>query len=381
MNSPYRVAIVTSIHPDYDGRIWRHAKSLAAAGVEVHLICPWNISSGSTVDGVHIIPFRRIRSRSFRIFLVPYRIMPLLVRIMRNIELIHFHDIDLIPTMLFVRLFRPVIYDVHENYPDEMLVRHWIPRFFRRPLYWIVRIGQYLSALIIQNVVLVVPDQERDFPRRHIRKFILRNYGSIDLLAQVERGYSERPHKVVFIGSQYPENGTLLILEIAEALRTLNVKTQILCSDRFSNKTLRDTFLHQIRSQNLEGYIALVPNVPPNEIMSVLNMARIGLLANLRVPKQIKALPTKLFEYMAASLPVVASDLPLISRYVVEADCGLLADPGDPKSFALAIKQLLDDTDRAMHLGNNGSQAFLSRFSWESQLPDLIKFYGVVLRR
>lgn len=323
----YRICIVTSIHPDYDARVWRHAKSLAASGVEVHLICPWSIPSGAVIDGVHIISFEKVQGRKARLFKLPYRMVPCIAKIIRHVDLLHFHDIDLLPMMMLARFFRPVVYDVHENYPDEMLVRHWVPNHFRKPLYWLVRFGQYFASLVIRNIVLVVPAQEQDFPKRFVRKTIIRNYGSIALLEQVSGDYPSRARRVAFIGSQYPENGTFLVIQIAECLKAAGIEVEFLCSDRFSSDVLRTEYLQRVRDMTLDRYVTLIPNLPPPEIMRVLNWARIGLLANLRVPKQMKTLPTKLFEYMAACLPVVASDLPLIAHYVNDANCGLLAKP------------------------------------------------------
>jgi glycosyltransferase involved in cell wall biosynthesis len=377
----YTIGILTSIHPDFDKRVWRHARSLASSGMDVHLICPWNIPSGTMVEGVHIISFKPVKGRAARLFKLPYRMTPLIARMILHVDILHFHDIDLLPLMMVARFVRPVVYDVHENYPDEMLVRHWVPNSLRKPLYWIVRYGQYLASLVVRNIVLVVPDQERDFPKRFIRKIQLRNYASRFLLEQVKTDYLRRPRRVIFTGSQYPENGTFLVLDIAERLKTSGVEVELLCSDRFADATLKEEFLNCIEAKGLRRHVKLIPNVPAPEIMGVLNQARVGLVANLRVPKQIKALPTRLFEYMAAGLPVVASDLPLIVKYLDESNCGMLAQPEDPETFASAITRLLDDEALALDMSRRGQAAFADRFSWEGQIPSLIKFYEAILEK
>lgn len=373
------VLIVTSIHPDFDKRVWRHARALAAAGHEVHLICPWDVAPGSKLDGVEFHPFKRVHGRAKRPFLIPWRIYPLMARLSRRVDIIHFHDIDLLPLMMIARCFRPVVYDVHENYPDEMLVRYWVPWMLRRPLYWLVKAGQYLASFVIKNIVLVVPDQEKDFPNHYVRKLILRNYASLTLVNDAQTQV-DRPYDVAFIGSQYRENGTFLVLEIAKCLKDAGFKSKFLCSDIFADQSLRYEFLQTVRRLDLADYIILAPSISPGKILEILHQARIGLLPNLRVPKQEKALPTKLFEYMAAGLPIVASDLPLLKYYVSESRCGLLAQPESPNTFADAIKQLLNDELLAAQLGSNGRNAFVKRFSWESQIPDLVEFYKCAIK-
>jgi glycosyltransferase involved in cell wall biosynthesis len=113
--------------------------------------------------------------------------------------------------------------------------------------------------------------------------------------------------------------------------------------------------------------------------MSVLNRATVAIAPNQRVPQHIIGLPTKLFEYMAAGLPIVASDLPPAIEFVGGSQAGLLAQPENPASFADSIDKLINDRLYARSLGQNGQRAFREKFSWESQMPDLAKFYERIL--
>jgi glycosyltransferase involved in cell wall biosynthesis len=61
------------------------------------------------------------------------------------------------------------------------------------------------------------------------------------------------------------------------------------------------------------------------------------------------------------------------------SNCGMLARPEDPGSFAEAILTLAEDRKHAFTLGQNGQNAFKSTYSWESELPKLLDFYDRVL--
>jgi hypothetical protein len=374
----FRVAIVTSIHPDFDSRIWKHAKCLAARGHTVHLICPWKIADGNTLSGVRFHSFARVWSRRTRWLQVPARLLHKLVPILHEIDLVHFHDIDILPWMSLIATLKPVVYDIHENYAEEMLVRDWIPHGLRKLLAFVVRWTQLSLAWQIRHVVLAVPAQERDFGRRKFNRIYIKNFASLELLASVADDYPSRADAVVFTGSHYAENGSLLLLDIAERALTACPGVQFYTADRFASSHFRDLVLSEIERRGLRN-VVLLPNVDPHRLMSTLNRATMAILPNLRVWKQINAIPTKLFEYMAAALPVIASDLPYQTEVINGNQAGLLARPEDPDSFVAAIVQLVNNRAQAKRLGRCGQDAFRFQYSWEAQIEMLEDYYSGIL--
>ncbi|HEY3929184.1 MAG TPA: glycosyltransferase family 4 protein [Candidatus Koribacter sp.] len=372
-----RIAIVTSIHPDFDSRLWKYARCLAQIGVEVHFVAPWKVTG--EVDGVQFHPFTRVEKRSER-FRIPARILRKLRPLLRRVNLIHFHDIDILPYMSLLSFFKPVIYDIHENYPEEMLVRQWIPRRLRKLAFHVVRTGQWVCARKIGNVVLVAPSQEKDLPMKKLRSMYVWNYASEQLADEAADDYLARPDTVIFTGSQHPANGSSLFLEIASLVSQQRSGTRFLCFDRFASAAFREEFMNKIRQLGLQDVVKVEPNCKPHELIRYLNQSKVAISANLRIPQQIDGIHTKLFEYLAVGIPIVVSDLPHQVDLVQKYECGVLAQPEDPQTFASAIIRLLDNGPNAMRLGRNGQMAFRSHLSWESQMPGVVDFYHSVLR-
>ncbi|HEY7417741.1 MAG TPA: glycosyltransferase, partial [Ktedonobacteraceae bacterium] len=136
--------------------------------------------------------------------------------------------------------------------------------------------------------------------------------------------------------------------------------------------------LDSIKARNLSN-IEFLPNVEPHDLMQMMNRATIAVSPSLRVPQQVKGFHTKLYEYMAASLPIVASDFPHETQLIGGNACGILAQPESPQSFVDAIIKLVGDREYAFTLGQNGQNAFKEKYSWESELPQLLKLYDRVL--
>jgi glycosyltransferase involved in cell wall biosynthesis len=375
----FRVAIVTSIHPDFDSRIWKHAKSLAARGHVVHLVCPWNVAC-ETISGVQLHPFPRVLSRRMRPLQIPVRVMRQLMPLLHEIDLIHFHDIDILPWMSLLSAFKPVVYDIHENYAEEMRVRDWIPSGLRTPLAFAVHWGQIALAWPIRNVVLVAPSQESDFSSRRFRRFYLYNFASLEFSNGVTDDYACRREAVIFTGSQHLSNGSLLLLDIAERMQRRRPGLRFIAIGRFASSRFRAYLLAEIERRELRN-IQVLPNVLPHELINIINCATIAISPNLRVPQQIHGVHTKLFEYMAAGLPVVASDLPHQVEVIGGNQAGLLAKPEDPDTFVTAIERLVSDRGFAAQLGRQGQSAFRSKYCWEGQIDALEDYYSDVLGR
>lgn len=87
------------------------------------------------------------------------------------------------------------------------------------------------------------------------------------------------------------------------------------------------------------------------------------------------SLPNKLFEYIHAGLPVIASDLPEIARVVSMHQIGEVVKPDDPQDIASAISRLLNDPVRYSQYRSNTKTA-AANFTWEQESRNLLAIYG-----
>jgi glycosyltransferase involved in cell wall biosynthesis len=126
--------------------------------------------------------------------------------------------------------------------------------------------------------------------------------------------------------------------------------------------------------------VVVEPWMQPLEAYERLARADIGIAVLHSVSRYRAALPVKLFEYMAAGLPVVASDFPLWRRILDEAGAGLLVDPEDPLAIAAAIDRLVADPDLRQTMGERARRAVIERYNWQAEGKRLLRVYHEVFR-
>jgi len=129
-----------------------------------------------------------------------------------------------------------------------------------------------------------------------------------------------------------------------------------------------------------------LPPVPPDELLAWVASADVGVMVNQpRTLNERLSTPNKLFESLAAGLPVVSSDFPERRRIIVDdpdGPLGAVCDPTDPASIAAAIRSVLD-LPPAEHaaLRSRIAHAARTRYAWDRQVAVALEVYGRVTGR
>ncbi len=89
-------------------------------------------------------------------------------------------------------------------------------------------------------------------------------------------------------------------------------------------------------------------------------------------------LANKLFDYMAAGVPIVASDLPPMRRILEETRAGVLFTPGDSASLASAVVDLLRDGAMRRRLAQNGRRAAAEKYNWREDEKRFLEIFESV---
>lgn len=116
------------------------------------------------------------------------------------------------------------------------------------------------------------------------------------------------------------------------------------------------------------GKLTVIPRISYEEVIEVLLQSDIGISLVLPLDQtHILAMPRKLFEYLAAGLPVVAANVPTLQEVVESSECGVLVDPNSPASIASGILQLALSNRLRQKFGKNGRRACEAKYNWQNE--------------
>lgn len=378
-----RVCIVTTAHAPSDTRIFhRQAKTLAAAGYDVVLLAAGQ-EKPSEDSGIRVVGLPPWSNRLKRMTLHVWQALLLAYR--ERADLYHLHDPELLIAGLILQRLtkKPVIYDVHEDYPKFILSKAWIPRFLRPSLSRLMSLVEPALAGRLSAVIIAGDTLKERFEKVNPRTITVHNFPRIKPLgrpqATLVTGAKGLAGTIIYAGSITEDRGYETMLRTAAILRERKVPARIFLLGRIKLASAHPA-LERLQEELEQAGVLVRDYVPYDQVHSHLANSEIGWIPWEITPLHLLfAMPHKLFEYMMAGLCVVASDFGLLSQIVQDNDCGILVPPGDAEANAQAICYLLDHPEERLRMGQNGRNAALSRYNWASEADKLLRLYADLL--
>jgi len=368
---PRRVCLLTSVHGPFDVRIFhKEAQSLARKGYSVTIVAPH--SEDTQRDGVEIKAVPVPRTRSERMSLTLWRVFR--CALSTNASVFHFHDPELIPVGMLLKLLgKRVVYDVHEDVPADILDKSWIAPSLRWPIARAAAWTETLAACRFDAIVAATPRIADSFP--NIKTLTVQNFPQVNVQVDAETTpYGDREPLISYVGGISELRGAWEMIE-AMGLLSESVPARLQLAGFFDPPESQQKLASKPGWERVDflGWLS------PAEVRELLGRSCLGVVVFHPIENHIMSQPNKLFEYMSAGLPVVASNFPLWRSIIQEARCGILVDPTNPTAIAEAIRWLLERPAEAESMGLRGREAVRRIYNWENEEQKLVELYAQLM--
>jgi len=287
-------------------------------------------------------------------------------------DILHSHDVNtLVTTWLSAKLLRvPLVYDAHEISTDREGYAS-----FRNLVGWVEKRLMPGTAFSITTT----DTRAKFFARayRVPRPLVLQNRPRYQEVKNTDRIRAELNITddlpiVLYQGGLQQGRGLHRIIDSAKSVT--NAHFVLIGGGR-----LEGTLKQQSIDAGLEARVHFIPTVPLAELPEYTVSADIGVQAiENTCLNHFSTDSNKLFEYLVAGLPIVASNLPEIRKIVREFDLGHLVVPGDTVQLAEAIQKLVDSEELRKKYALNASNT-AKELNWQAQEKDFIDAYTDVV--
>jgi glycosyltransferase involved in cell wall biosynthesis len=398
----------------FDSRVRREAATLVEAGYAVTLIClddapdATDLPPGVTVR-VHRPDASSVLPRSDSPFLGPVggRVGGALRRgrwlhdyvvnlrawgrwsagqFADQVDVWHLHDLPALAAIgPQVMRLTPIVYDTHELFLETGSARR-LPR----PLWTLLRAQERRLARRAFAVVTVNDSLAEVLERRyHLRRIVVvhncpdRSPIPSAPSSAIRRatGIPEGEPVILYHGNLAAHRG---IEQLIEAIRAPGLRQVHLVLLGFGQGT--ETYRQAAADPALAGRVHLLPAVAPQELQAWIASADVeGMPIQASTLNHYLSTPNKLFEALAAGVPVVASDFPAMRRIVmddVRGSVGAVCDPADVAALTSALRSILElDPAAAKALRARCLATAHDRWNWQIESVGLLRLYSEIAAR
>lgn len=351
-------------------QVMRMCHAFAQYGWSVTLFClcgteKTNVNSyyGLPNSSVRLVPIRMPRVKVISRFLYGVRVL-WMIKQSRWHGIIYGRDFYSLALIVKTKLIQQPIYlEVHQP-PSNGLEDYLQKLIFRSPYF--------------KGLVTISSSLQKEYQRRYGKLLAGRVSVAHDAATPLENISAYLPASKVprigYTGSLQPGKGVELIVEIAKLLP--NIEFHVVGGNKeqvsyWRTQCPASVLFHGYQHpRKIASYIAsfdvvLAPYLPHVKVgQKKVDIAR-------------WMSPLKLFEYMSADKPIIASNLPVLREVLHHEQNAILVNSTSPIDWKEAIQRLLKDDTLCQRLGQRAQQDFYEKYTWEKRAEQISKLFSV----
>jgi glycosyltransferase involved in cell wall biosynthesis len=379
--------VVHAYYPLGEVRVEREAHALIDHGYEVDVIClkRSNDSSTEKINGVGIyrLPVSRHKKSGRIVQLIEYLFFFILSSLKlislyfeKRYDCIQVHNlpdflvfVGIIPKLFGAR----VILDIHDLMPEfyAASINGNLSSLPVRLIIW----EEQISCRFADHVICVTENARQALTDRGVppdKISIVMNVADSNIFYRLPNNESsnkkDTKFRLVYHGTFTKRYGVDLIIKAVDRVRN---EIQEIHLTLIGGGEFRDGLIALTKELNLDDHIFFTPHlVLASELPDILRKCDVGIVPNHNDLFTDGLLPTKLLEYTALGIPVIAAETTTISTYFNKSMV-MFFHPGDVSDLSAKIIELFRNPNLRLDLVNNSGK-FNEQYRWEQIAADYV---------
>ena len=343
----HRILIGSILKPTNDARMYEKiGKSLALLpNTEIHIA--GYKSAVESVPNQFFYPIFSSSRLSFKRFLAPWKFAKIALKVKPDTIIVSTHEL-LIVTYLYKILFGGIIiYDVQENYRNNILYTGVYPPLIKHILAYYVRIKEKVCSKKIDGFLLAEKTYETELSG-FIKSpcLILENKykGCPNSKREIVRIHEGGKIRMLYSGTIAASYGVFEAVDLAIRLYLLDYRFELTIIGYAPSCRDLNHLTSRITPYPFIQLIGGSKPVPHAEILSAIESHQVGLLPYRQNESTAERVPTKLFEYLLNKLPVISSQNPIWEKYIHDFQAGF-SIPFNKLPTAKELKEKIIEQD------------------------------------
>ncbi|MCX6185863.1 MAG: glycosyltransferase [Bacteroidetes bacterium] len=379
-NKNIKVCHFSSVHSIHDTRVFSRECVSLARYFDVTLIAIGNFTGHK--QGVRIIGIPKAKTKLERILGTTFRVF--ISAIKTEADIFHIHDAEMLPfALLLGMLGKNVIYDIHENTKQDILLKPWL-----KPNLKAKAAGMYdallkFSSRLVHYIPVVA--NEQFLPIFHVKPMqytIIQNFADVDemLKYRVEDRLILPDNHIFYVGmikDMYYDFNVLI-----EAIYQLKQKGFIVFVHAvgYFGANVKHDFEDNTYWKEVKDQIHFYGKLSMDSAYRISMQCKLGICLKNQPEEMLVSHERKFFEYMAVALPSVFFESKIYKYINDEYKIGEAIDLKSAVEMAYAIQKILSNEDEYRLMQANCIKASEEKYNWKSQEEILVNLYERLIR-
>jgi len=366
-----KIAHLTSVHKRFDSRIFnKQCISLSKKdNYDVCLIVADGLGSASK-DNINIYDVGSSKNRFDRVFISVKKIY--LKALDLDCDVYHLHDPELLNIGLKLKnQGKKVIFDSHEDVSEDIMIKDWIPVYLRKFISFIYNAYEKSICKQLDFVISATPYIRNKFQEKGIKSLDIKNYPLKEDFDYQKTNWDDKKDEICYVGEISKERGIIELINSLEYLK--NIRLNLVGS--FSDSNLKS------RCEKMKGWSKVneLGFLSKKEIDKVFNNSKLGIATLHPTKTYLPSIPVKIFEYMAAGLPIICSNFDFWNELIFKKyKCAIQVDPLSSRKIADAIELLIYSDIDSKKMIDEGTRAVKETFNWKVEEKKLYDIYNSI---